>query len=1319
MPENDNGEGRRAGDTQEPVLDPGGGRIMGAGSNHLQRAIDANTRAQQALIAELRKEREERGPGRQSRGRRRSTGRARTTSVTPMGTSGDGEAGEEEVSGRWTAETGRSSSGASSRAGSRTVSVPKMAVPYQQTFQVQQEPDGGRTVTSFDQAPRGAKGSWSRKRTTTVDARGMVTHDDWTERQSGDGFTVPYNLAELHRSRPRPTRWINSGNTIDASTGYSTYRSDGAAAYRAESSGAGSRVFVAGTSGPASLRRPGAAQSDTFRRADGGWSSTRSRTVPLPGGLERHETFTEEHGADGSSVRTTSVRAPRDDGRGFSTRVRTTTTSRAGAVSRSERVQDDLTDLDDDRSDQWDSNRFHGGWGPTGGGGGGTPSGGAPFAWRNLAFNVGRGANKLGSWGGALVKMGVPLDNYAQWAAIAGGGIAGTDGTSGSSVNHLRKAMFGSLGMNTINWAQSTQDASAAAFIASRNSGFTDLMPGSTSAANPQMSRYMQNIKNMAYLDPTADASSLAGTLGSMTSNRGTYGAMMFGYRPMLSRGGGVDRDALGSFTDSVMRRTFQGKNAIAPEELKASLGQNGSLHANVQAYVNSVGGDASMVKTIEDYMTGRNTAQNNGLSGSEFDQLLSEYSAGGAKGSKAEDRLKKFGVANSILQSQKDKDAAKASSVNDLLDQLGPAVKLANEALETFHNWLNQIVNTPGIKHLLGSSLGWGSVFGPAVGSAAGAAAGMSLASSGGGLLSAAGGLMGMRSLAGTGGTAAAGTRGAATARFGGAAGRAGLWGLGALAVNGVGGMVEQNVESSGGQKAVSIATSGGSGALIGAGIGSIVPAIGTGVGAAVGGAIGLGYGAYQNFAGSGSRTTGNDGVGGGDGNKKEKSSQAKNGSTVSGKSAGSAINAALAEVGKPYQWGGVGPDAFDCSGLMQHAYRKAGVRIPRTSQQQMGVGKRVKDLKSARPGDLLFPNPGHVVMYLGNNKIVEAPRTGLKIRVVPASTYSKYEEIRRITGAVGSYDSDGEQDDNTQQPQSGNSGGDSGSMVLSDSVGSTEEVEAVTSALSGVRHTLLNTPMGSSSAGSEEADSGGEEGAGGAASIGSYKWGKIDGKFEDIPAPPGWVQTAIKKGMSAAGVSGAKWARGLVTIAYRESNYRKNAVNNWDSNAKNGTPSKGLMQVIGPTFKAHRAKSLPNDPLNPAASVAASANYIESRYRDISRVQQADPNKSRKGYDVGAWEIPEDHVANVHKGEMIIEKPKADTIRAALMRDVVNMRDASGASATPGSRSGVTINFHEGAVNFTVQGAMSKSAAVEAASAFVGALNAEPRMLQLAKGI
>jgi len=118
-------------------------------------------------------------------------------------------------------------------------------------------------------------------------------------------------------------------------------------------------------------------------------------------------------------------------------------------------------------------------------------------------------------------------------------------------------------------------------------------------------------------------------------------------------------------------------------------------------------------------------------------------------------------------------------------------------------------------------------------------------------------------------------------------------------------------------------------------------------------------------------------------------------------------AIKYALAQVGKPYQWGGTGPDAYDCSGLVQQSYRAAGINLPRTSEMMLGTGQKI-DAQYIAPGDLLFPDPGHVQIYIGQGNIVEAPSTGLKVRVVPVwgmndPTYPLW-TARRVTapGAV-----------------------------------------------------------------------------------------------------------------------------------------------------------------------------------------------------------------------------------------------------------------------------------------------------------------------------
>lgn len=105
----------------------------------------------------------------------------------------------------------------------------------------------------------------------------------------------------------------------------------------------------------------------------------------------------------------------------------------------------------------------------------------------------------------------------------------------------------------------------------------------------------------------------------------------------------------------------------------------------------------------------------------------------------------------------------------------------------------------------------------------------------------------------------------------------------------------------------------------------------------------------------------------------------------------AAKAIAFALSQVGKPYVWGAAGPNAFDCSGLMLRAYQAAGIDLPRVSVDQYHAGALLP-VRNAQPGDLMFlaydpSNPAtihHVFMYLGNNRIVEAPQPGTPVHVI-----------------------------------------------------------------------------------------------------------------------------------------------------------------------------------------------------------------------------------------------------------------------------------------------------------------------------------------------
>jgi len=103
-------------------------------------------------------------------------------------------------------------------------------------------------------------------------------------------------------------------------------------------------------------------------------------------------------------------------------------------------------------------------------------------------------------------------------------------------------------------------------------------------------------------------------------------------------------------------------------------------------------------------------------------------------------------------------------------------------------------------------------------------------------------------------------------------------------------------------------------------------------------------------------------------------------------------AIAFAEAQVGKPYCLGGQGPTCFDCSGLVFAAYAAAGIHVARTTYQWQQDGPQIP-LSQIQPGDLLFSagsdgtsaNPGHVVMYLGSDQVIQAPHTGVDVQIDP----------------------------------------------------------------------------------------------------------------------------------------------------------------------------------------------------------------------------------------------------------------------------------------------------------------------------------------------
>lgn len=118
-------------------------------------------------------------------------------------------------------------------------------------------------------------------------------------------------------------------------------------------------------------------------------------------------------------------------------------------------------------------------------------------------------------------------------------------------------------------------------------------------------------------------------------------------------------------------------------------------------------------------------------------------------------------------------------------------------------------------------------------------------------------------------------------------------------------------------------------------------------------------------------------------------------------------AVQAALSKLGSEYVWGAAGPDTFDCSGLVQWSFAKAGYSLSRTTYTQVNEGTAVTG--PPQRGDLVFPEAGHVVIALGGNQCVQAPQTGEVVNIV--NYWTAPYAVRRLgpnSGTPGSVNTD-----------------------------------------------------------------------------------------------------------------------------------------------------------------------------------------------------------------------------------------------------------------------------------------------------------------------
>ncbi|SFS72808.1 NlpC/P60 family protein [Saccharopolyspora flava] len=112
-------------------------------------------------------------------------------------------------------------------------------------------------------------------------------------------------------------------------------------------------------------------------------------------------------------------------------------------------------------------------------------------------------------------------------------------------------------------------------------------------------------------------------------------------------------------------------------------------------------------------------------------------------------------------------------------------------------------------------------------------------------------------------------------------------------------------------------------------------------------------------------------------------------------------AVNAALSKQGSPYVFGAKGPSEFDCSGLVQWAYKQAGVDLPSSTRSQVSAGRSVSQ-SEMKPGDIVFfySSASHDGIYIGNGKIVHAPTEGQDVTVEEVEYMGEVHSVRRVAG-------------------------------------------------------------------------------------------------------------------------------------------------------------------------------------------------------------------------------------------------------------------------------------------------------------------------------
>ena len=376
--------------------------------------------------------------------------------------------------------------------------------------------------------------------------------------------------------------------------------------------------------------------------------------------------------------------------------------------------------------------------------------------------------------------------------------------------------------------------------------------------------------------------------------------------------------------------------------------------------------------------------------------------------------------------------------------------------------------------------------------------------------------------------------------------------------------------------------------------------------VGGAVGGVVGKVTGMLSRFGGAAGM------VPGGGTSTAGGTNGAKPGSTTGNTSriVSAAIKDAESMLGKPYVWGGDNPAVgFDCSGLIEWAYGQAGIKLPRTSQEQWAALKnRSVSPGKVRAGDIVFSagsdgtasSPGHEAMMISNNQIIEAPYTGADIRV-RAYNPGEWQHAARPNGSmtnVGAGTTSSVANGSgtpTAASGAGNSGmgaggtGGGGLGLAPGAYGSSDE-------LANVQAALLGGGLSGGGPGGYTGTVGGSTltsvgGVGGKGSTGNGQGsgtGKTGKNVSTAGGGSNSANQALAKKMAAQmyGWTGGQWTGGLLPLWTQESGF--------NAKAQNPTSTAyGIAQFLDSTWGPFGSKTS-----DPGLQIKYGLEYIKGKY-------------------------------------------------------------------------------------------------------------------------